>query len=254
MTGIAAWVEANEAAMLAFLERLVNTESPTEDRALCEAAGDLLVEQAERLGMVCTRDEQDRFADNRICRLLPPGLPDGAPRVLLLGHFDTVYPRGTVATRPFRVADGVAYGCGVLDMKGGLTAGLFALQAIQEATGAPRFATTFLFNSDEEIGSPCSRRVILEEAARHDLALVLEPAVEGPGVVTGRKGVGIWHFEVEGVEAHAGVEPEKGANALVEMAHKILDVTALANPAHTALIGRRGGQKLNATPRFSPCA
>src|SRR5206468_6300308 len=79
-------------------------------------------------------------------------------------------------------------------------------------------------------GSPCSRRIILEEVPRHDIALVLEPGVDGPAVVMGRKGVGIWHFEVEGAEAHAGAEPEKGANALVAMAHKILDVTALARP------------------------
>ncbi|MBV8913510.1 MAG: M20 family metallopeptidase [Acetobacteraceae bacterium] len=226
MTGIAARVAANEGAMLAFLERLVNTESPTEDRDLAERAAELLEGKAQSIGMEVARDKQDRFADNRVCRLNPAG----APRVLMIGHFDTVYPRGTVATRPFRIEHGRACGCGVLDMKGGLTAGLYALQAIQEAGRAPRFATTFILNSDEEIGSPCSRRVILEEAARHDIALVLEPGVDGPGVVMGRKGVGIWHFEVEGAEAHAGAEPEKGANAVVEMAHKILNVTGLARP------------------------
>jgi glutamate carboxypeptidase len=212
-------------------EAIAGRVMASQDRDLCEHAGDLLVAKAESLGMVCSRDPQTRFADNRIARLHPAGLPPDAPRVLLIGHFDTVYPRGSVADRPFRVANGRAYGCGVLDMKGGLTAGLFALQAVQEALGALPFAVTFVFNSDEEIGSPCSRRVIGEEAARHDIALVLEPGLDGPGVVMARKGVGIWRLTVDGVEAHAGAEPEKGANAILEMAHKIVAVTALADPA-----------------------
>lgn len=227
---IAARVLANEGAMRHFLEELVNIESPTEDRDLCGRAGDFLVAKAASLGMECTRDAQERFADNRIARLYPARRQTSALRVLMIGHFDTVYPRGTVVTRPYHVVDGRAYGCGVLDMKSGLTSGLFALQALQETLGEVPVAVTFIFNSDEEIGSPCSRNVIAEETARHDLALVLEPRIEGPSVVMTRKGVGIWHLTVDGIEAHAGVEPEKGANALVEMAHKILAVSALASP------------------------
>lgn len=229
-SALASRIANAEADMLGFLERLVNTESPTEERALAEQAGDLLQAKAESLGMVCTRDPQTRFADNRICRLVPAGLPATAPRILLIGHFDTVYPSGTVAERPFRITDGRAFGPGVVDMKSGLTIGLYALDAIQRELGALPFAVTFIFNSDEEIGSPCSRAVILKEAARHDLALVLEPGGEGQSVVARRKGVGIFTLDVAGVEAHAGAEPEKGANALVEMAHKTLALTALADP------------------------
>jgi glutamate carboxypeptidase len=224
-------IAKHEAAMLAFVEELVNIESPTEDRDLCEHAGAMLEAKARSLGMECTLDRQTRFADNRVCRLARPSLPANAPKVLLIGHFDTVYPRGTVAQRPYRVEGTKAFGPGVVDMKSGLTAGLFALQAIQEELGALPFAATFIFNSDEEIGSPCSRDIILAETRLHDLALLLEPGLDGPDVVIGRKGVGIFTLEVDGVEAHAGVEPEKGANALVEMAHKLLAVSALADHA-----------------------
>jgi glutamate carboxypeptidase len=222
-------IEKHESAMLGFIETLVNTESPTEDRDLCENAGAILERQARSIGMECTLDRQTRFADNRICRLVPSSLPANAPKVLLIGHFDTVYPRGTVAQRPYRVEGTRAYGPGVVDMKSGLTVGLFALQAIQEELGSLPFAATFIFNSDEEIGSPCSRDVVLAEARQHDLALILEPGLDGPEVVIGRKGVGIFTLEIAGIEAHAGVEPEKGANALVEMAHKLLAVSALAD-------------------------
>jgi glutamate carboxypeptidase len=119
-------------------------------------------------------------------------------------------------------------------MKGGLTIGLFALEALQAALGEIPLEVTFIFNGDEEVGSPRSRKVILEEAPRHDLALVLEPGRPGPALTVERKGVGIFRIAVEGTEAHAGAEPEKGVNSIVEAAHKIIAIQALNDwPAGT---------------------
>jgi glutamate carboxypeptidase len=111
-------------------------------------------------------------------------------------------------------------------MKGGLVVGLWALTTLQDL-GLATPALTFIFNSDEEPGSPKSRDVILREAAGHDLALVLEPGRPTPALTVGRKGVGIFRLVIDGVEAHAGVEPEKGANAIVEAAHKAIALYAL---------------------------
>lgn len=223
---IARAVAERKDALLSFLEKIVNMDSPTEDKALTDLVGDVLQAKAESLGMTCQRDPQGVYADNRVCRLSPPGLGN-APRVLLIGHYDTVYAAGTVAERPFRIEGDRITGPGTLDMKGGLTIGLFALEALQAALGALPVNVTFIFNSDEEIGSPASRKVILEEAARHDLALVLEPGRPGPAMTIERKGVAIFHLDIEGREAHAGAEPEKGINSIVEAAHKTLAIQAL---------------------------
>lgn len=228
-------VALRRSAMLRFLEEIVNMDSPTEDKALSDRVGDVLQAKAESLGMVCSRDRQPDFADNRICRF-QSARGKGRPRVLMIGHYDTVYAAGTAGQRPFRIEGGHAAGPGVLDMKGGLTVGLFALEALKAASDALPLDVTFIFNSDEEVGSPASRKVVLEEAARHDLALVLEPGRPGPALTIGRKGVGIFKLEVDGVEAHAGAEPEKGINSIVELAHKVLAVQALNDPAAGTIV------------------
>lgn len=220
-------VAAREQEMIAFVAQIVNMDSPSEDKALTDRVGDVLQRKAESLGMVCEIDRQSAFGDNRICRIGPAAAATQAPRVLLVGHFDTVYAAGTVAQRPFRIEGDIAYGPGTNDMKGGLAVGLFALQALRDVLGAMPLHVTFIFNSDEEVGSPLSRKVILAEGARHDVALVLEPGADGPALKIRRRGVGIFHIHIEGIEAHAGTEPEKGANSIVEMAHKVLAVEAL---------------------------
>lgn len=212
--------------LLAFLEGLVNMDSPTEDKTATDQVGDVLQAKAEALGMTVARDPQTRFGDHRIARWR-----GGGPRVLMIGHFDTVYAMGTARDRPLRRVGDRLLGPGVLDMKGGLTVGLFALQALRAATGGLPLDVTFVFNSDEEIGSPSSRALIEAEAGRHDLALVLEPGRPGPAIVTRRKGVAIFDLEVTGREAHAGAEPEAGRNAIVQAAHMTLAIAALNDAA-----------------------
>jgi glutamate carboxypeptidase len=152
---------------------------------------------------------------------------DGGPRVLLVGHTDTVFPEGTASERPFRVADGKAFGPGVSDMKGGLLAGFFAVEALQELGSLSFGSVTYVCNPDEEIGSPFSGPLIRDLAAETDVAFVLEAARENGDIVSARKGVSDARIEVSGRAAHAGVEPERGRSAVLEAAHKILALHAL---------------------------
>jgi len=221
---LAAETATRAPAALRFLETVVNMDSPTEDKALTDKVGDAFEARAAGLGFVATRDVQAEYGDNRVCRHRVPG---AKARVVMVGHFDTVYAAGTGAARPFRIEGNRMLGPGVLDMKGGLTVGLLALESLRAAMGRIPLDVTFIFNSDEEIGSPASRKVIMAEAVLHDIALVLEPGRPGPSVTVGRKGVGIFRIAVEGREAHAGAEPENGVNSIVEASHKILAMQAL---------------------------
>ncbi|MGH2795666.1 MAG: M20 family metallopeptidase, partial [Actinomycetota bacterium] len=144
-------------------------------------------------------------------------------RVLLIGHMDTVWPAGTIARWPFHLDGDRATGPGAFDMKSGIVQTLHAL-----ATLADRDGVTMLLTSDEEIGSPSSSALIVELASGAEAALVLEPA-EGGALKTGRKGVTMYTIEIGGRAAHAGLEPERGANALVEAAHQILALVAMAD-------------------------
>ena len=149
----------------------------------------------------------------------------GTPRVLLVGHHDTVFPEGTVAARPFRVADGRATGPGVFDMKSGIVQGLFALAEL----GSPE-GVELLVTADEETGSATSRDLIVERARAAGAVLVLEPSADGGALKVGRKGVGTFTVTIVGRASHAGLEPEKGVNALVELAAQVPSIAALSRP------------------------
>jgi glutamate carboxypeptidase len=176
----------------------------------------------------------------------------GAPRVLLIGHMDTVFDPGTAAERPFRISDGVAYGPGVTDMKSGLLAGLYALKAlVGETGGLPFERVTFVANPDEEVGSPTSTPHIREFAADADVTLVLECARANGDIVSARKGILDTRITVHGRAAHAGVEPEKGRNAILEAARIVEDLHALNGrwPGVTVNVGRiTGGTRPNVVP------
>ncbi|MFD2469001.1 M20/M25/M40 family metallo-hydrolase [Amycolatopsis silviterrae] len=151
--------------------------------------------------------------------------PVREPAVLLLGHADTVWPLGTLADRPFRAADGRATGPGVFDMKAGLVLALDAL-----ALAADTAHVGMLVTGDEEIGSPTSRALIEKAAAEAAAVLVLEPSLGG-AVKTARKGGAFYSVDITGRASHAGLEPESGINALLELAHQTLAVHRLGDPA-----------------------
>jgi glutamate carboxypeptidase len=147
------------------------------------------------------------------------------PRILLIGHMDTVFDAGTAAERPFRIEGDRAHGAGVTDMKAGLLAGLHAVAALHEAGARP--AITFVANPDEEIGSPFSTAHIRRLAPDHDAVLVLECARANGDIVSARKGIADYHLTIVGRAAHAGVEPEKGRSAILEAASQVVALHAL---------------------------
>jgi glutamate carboxypeptidase len=175
--------------------------------------------------------------------------PADGPRVVLIGHMDTVFDPGTAAERPFRIEGGIAHGPGVTDMKSGLLAGLYALKAIiAEVGGLPFGRVTFIANPDEEVGSPSSTPHIRELAADADACLVLECARANGDIVSARKGILDTRLTVHGRAAHAGVEPEKGRSAVLEAARIVRDLHALNGrwPGVTVNVGAiRGGTRPN---------
>lgn len=172
----------------------------------------------------------------------------GGPNVLLVGHMDTVFDDGTAAARPFRVEGDIARGPGVSDMKAGLLAGFVATQVLQDV-GFDAFGTlTYVCNPDEEIGSPFSGPIIRDLAPAHDAALVLEGARANGDIVSSRKGITDFTITIEGRAAHAGVEPGKGRNAILQAAHTILALQDLNGrwPGVTSNVGVvRGGTRSN---------
>lgn len=208
-------------AMLADLEKLVCHESPTSDRAATRGCAELFAAMGARLlGAEPEWLENDGSAQLR-WRF---GAGD---RVMLLGHLDTVWPHGTLERLPFAVTGGRVTGPGCFDMKAGLVQMLHALAALQDS--GPLDGVTILVTTDEEIGSPAARALIQAEARRIRAVLVLEASADG-ALKTARKGAGFHRLHVQGRAAHAGLEPERGVNAAVELAHQILAIAELADP------------------------
>lgn len=200
--------------MLAELEELVMSESPSGDPDAIAACASLLSTMGERiLGSAPERVEAGGRVHLR--------WSSGAPKVAVLCHFDTVWPVGTIERMPFRVEDGRAYGPGIFDMKASVVQSMHALASLRSTNGVE-----LLLTSDEEIGSPTSRPVIEALARRVDAVLVVEPS-QGGALKVGRKGVGMYRLLVHGRAAHAG-SPEKGINATLELAHQVTAIAALA--------------------------
>ncbi len=246
MRGLLAYIDGREQEMLAFLEQIVNMDSGTLDKAGIDRLGSFLAERLETLGFAVERARQTQYGDHVIGRKAG----SGSRSILFVGHIDTVFSSGTAAVRPFRIDGGRAYGPGVLDMKGGVATLIFALDALK-ATGHPSYeqvGMTVIFNTDEEVGSPSSRELIEAEARKAQTACVFEPARPGGEYVIARKGVGRYRVEVKGRAAHAGVQPEQGRSAVLELAHKIIALHALNDFSRgtTVNVGViRGGDRSN---------
>jgi len=199
-------------------------------------------------------DPDGRYGDTVIGTFR--GREGGGPRLLLIGHTDTVFPDGTVAERPFRIEDGIAFGPGVSDMKGGLLAGIHALAALRELGGGswdglPFERITYVANPDEEIGSPSSTAHIRAIAAEADGCFVLECARANGDFVSSRKGIADLRLSIHGRAAHAGVEPEKGRNAILAGARIVERIQALNGrwPGVTANVGVfQSGTRPNVVP------
>ncbi|MFE3018981.1 M20 family metallopeptidase [Streptomyces sp. NPDC059256] len=206
-------------AMIEDLRKLVEVESPSRDLAALDASARAVAAVIEnRLGGQAVLVESAAGPHLRWSG-------GGEPRVLILGHHDTVFPLGTLERRPFQVADGHATGPGVFDMLGGLVQAIHGLAALDDLSGVE-----ILVTADEEVGSRSSRALIEELAHTCGAVLVFEGAADDGGLKTGRKGCGTFEVSIKGRAAHAGLEPEAGVNALIEAAHQVLDISALSRP------------------------
>ena len=236
--GLQAAVAARYQRFLDELARLVNIDcgsyTPAGVNRIADAVGASLTELGASVERI-----QHRPADGgrQLGDLVIGRIPGTGPRLLLIGHMDTVFEPGTAAERPFRVDGERATGPGVSDMKGGLLAGLHALAALHGIDRRP--SVTFVANPDEEIGSPFSTEHIRRLVADHDAAMVLECARANGDIVSARKGIADFEATITGRAAHAGVEPEKGRSAILEAARQVLALQALNGrwPSVTVNVG-----------------
>jgi glutamate carboxypeptidase len=206
------------------IETLVRLESPTTDKAAVDRCG---AELTARLAAIGGRVTPLTRADRGDHLLAEFGC--GNSQILLLGHFDTVWPVGQLDRMPLTRSNGRLHGPGVFDMKAGIALGMLATRALLETGTELSHRIVMLWTTDEELGSATSREAIEEEARRSDAVLVLEPSLPGGALKTSRKGCGGYEVIVRGVAAHAGIEPEKGASAVQELAHQILRINAVQN-------------------------
>jgi glutamate carboxypeptidase len=228
------------------VETLVRLESPSTDKVAVDRCGAELAARLAALGARVTRlDQQDRGDHVRA------EFPGSGQPVLLLGHFDTVWPVGQLERMPLAEQNGRLHGPGIFDMKAGIAVATLAVRALRQTATAAAPPVVMLWTTDEEVGSRTSRSAIEEEARRSQAVLVLEPSLPGGAAKTSRKGCGDFELTVHGVAAHAGIDPGKGANAVHELAHQIVAIESLQNlerglSVNVTVVG--GGERTNVIP------
>jgi glutamate carboxypeptidase len=214
------FLERQREGMLGVLRDLVELESPSHDKAAVDRLGEYVAEEFRGVGGQIVVHPDPRAGNHLQVEF--PARAGGGPPVMLLGHMDTVWEVGTLREMPFEVRDGRAWGPGVFDMKAGIVQMMFALAALREVRGGLKRRVTVLLNTDEEVSSESSRRLIEGLARRSAAVLVCEPAQGLEGAVkTARKGVGEYRVRVVGKPAHSGLDFEKGASAILELARQI---------------------------------
>ncbi|MGB0036347.1 MAG: M20 family metallopeptidase [Candidatus Acidiferrales bacterium] len=243
-----------EKEMVRLLGEFVRCESTSHDKAAVDRLGRLVAREWRRRGAkVEFLHQADRGNHVRAEMWLGKRRPSG--QIMILGHMDTVYPRGTIARMPFRVSSGRAWGPGTFDMKGGLVLGLAAVDALRALRIVAKKRLVFLWTSDEEIGGKNSRRLVEREARRSDAVLVLEPSLGREGrLKTARKGVGKAEIIVTGRSAHAGIDPEKGVNAVHELALQIARLIRMSDSRRGITVQATvicGGTVTNVVPEYA---
>ena len=227
MHAIRQFCDAHYDWLIETIVALVGAESPTTDRDAANRCGRLVSAFARE------QEAEIEWVPSQSCgdHLLARFGGGSGDQVLLLGHFDTVWPVGQLARMPIREAEGRLHGPGIYDMKGGIGIGLLALRALAATGRLSERRVTMLLTADEERGSTTSRGLIEDEARRSGAVLVLEPGLPGGGVKTGRKGCAEFDVRIQGVAAHAGIDPSRGASAIDELAAQIAAIGALRDPA-----------------------
>lgn len=246
MRALLAGARRKQPALLHLAERLIIAESPSDDKRAVDACSALVAAHIRKLGGRAKIHAQRNYGNVLEARFGPQRK---SGKALLLGHLDTVWPIGTLKSMPCRIFDGRLWGPGSLDMKVGVAMALTAMEMLAEASALGR-QIILLLNSDEEVGSPVSRPITEQLARECESVFVLEPA-QGLACKTARKGTGNWRIEIKGVAAHAGVDFEKGASAIQELARAVQTVsgwTDLKRGLTVSVGAAGGGTKTNVIP------
>lgn len=241
-----AWLDGQRDRMIGLLAALVNSDSSSRDKLGVDATGDVLRRFFAEAGIAVETTPQAVFGDVLRATVPRPATADTRP-IILMGHRDTVFPKGEAQRRPFRIDGDLAYGPGVADMKAGLVVNAFVLAAFHAVGGHPG-PLLGLITSDEEIASPACRPVIEQAARQARVVLNSEPGRASGNIVSGRKGGVFLRFEVFGRPAHSGANFADGRSAIEEMAHKILALHRVTDLARgtTVNVGLvSGGQTVN---------
>lgn len=214
-------LDSHQPGLVSLLRALVEIESPSDDKAAVDRCVELVAGHAASLGARIRSHRQRDFGDLLELRFGPKR--SSTKPLMLLGHLDTVWPMGTLATMPYRVEKGRIRGPGVLDMKAGVAMALTAIEFLQQHAASEMQPIVFLLVSEEEVGSPASRAVTEKIARECSAVYVLEPAqgIDPGAYKTARKGIGHYRIDIEGVAAHSGVDFEKGHSAVAELAYQI---------------------------------
>lgn len=246
-----AYFQLRQEAIVRSIREIVDIESPSFDEARSRAVADWIEKQVADLDVTFERVAASGVGEHVIIRAFPG---DGK-HTLFLGHTDTVHPVGTRERNPTRIEGDKFYGCGIFDMKSGVVLMLETLRYFASNGTRPTRPITILLSCDEEVGSKTGRPLVEREAANAEMCFVFEPSANGK-VKTGRKGTGMYKLAAQGLPAHAGLEPEKGANAVAELARQIENIHAVARPDAGTTVNVttfHGGTTTNVIPEHAVC-
>lgn len=247
------YFQAREDAILDAIREIVDIESPSHNAEQSRIVADWVEKQARETGVDISIE---RISAGDGDHVLIRAFPGDGKHTLLLGHTDTVHPIGTSVKNPTRIEGDKFYGCGIFDMKSGVVMMIEALRFFAANQIKPPRPITILLSCDEEVGSHSGRPLVEREAANAERCFVFEPSRDGM-VKTGRKGTGMFTLRAHGLAAHAGLEPEKGVNAIVELARQIEQLHAVSRPEDGTAVNVctiKGGTTWNVIPDHAECA
>ena len=243
--------ESRTPAIIEAIREIVEIESPSHDGARSSAVADWVEKCFRSTGVELTFERI--FAEGDGEHVVIRAFPGERKPVMLVGHTDTVHPVGTREKNPTRIDGDRFYGCGIFDMKANIVLMIEAFRYLKENNSAPPRPVTIFLSCDEEVGSHSGRAILEREAANAEMAFVFEPSAAGR-IKTGRKGTGQYVVKTHGIPAHAGLEPEKGASAILELAHQIERLQSMNDPSAGTTVNAttiRGGTTSNVIPEFA---
>ena len=245
------YFQGRQQSFLSSIREIVEIESPSHNAGAIRSVTDWIEKQVAQipLDLKIEKIEAVGFGEHLVVRAFPAD----EKAVLILGHTDTVHPIGTKEKNPTRIEGDKFYGCGIFDMKANIVLVLEALRYFAETGQKPSRPINFLLSCDEEVGSKTGRPIVENEAKNAEICLVLEPSFEGK-VKTGRKGTGMFTLRAHGVPAHAGLEPEKGASAILELSRQIEKIHTFNNSSDGTTANActiKGGTTSNVIPEWA---